>query len=128
MNRIRKFQLWDKVNKIMTDNPINCINLSGQILLNDGKFHDIDKTDYILREYTNLKDKNGNEIWEGDVVKSKENYHYIINLDYGSFCAGYIENNVIWRNRAINNFPKFHFEVIGNIYQNPELLNGGEND
>lgn len=117
-----KFRAWDRVNKIMTYNPINAINFEGQILLNDGKFYDIDKTDYILMQYTGLKDKKGKEIYEGDLAKSGEFIHQIIFKDG---CFGFENINPI--NKISMNFAYMSkelariIEVVGNIYENPEL-------
>lgn len=70
-------------------------------------------------EYTGLKDKNGNEIYEGDLFKENKSTGEI-KFEDGSF---FIEWKVIkdfWseslKYHAING------EVIGNIYENPELL------
>lgn len=115
-----KFRSWDRVNKILTYNPINAINFENQILLNDGKFYDIDKTDYILMQYTGLKDANGKEIYEGDVVKI-ENYKYVIDYQDGSFGATWLQDDSVWYSCATSFFEERECVVIGNIYKNPEL-------
>jgi len=71
--------------------------------------------------YTGLHDKNGKEIWEGDIVKytvvSGGNEHLgTIVFEYGAFLLG-TANVSIFRS----------IEVIGNIYENPELLKDIEN-
>lgn len=70
-----------------------------------------------LMQYTGLKDKNGNEIWEGDILKIHEgdNWTWIHQVEYylGSFMVT-DENSL----SALHSFSK----VIGNIYENPELL------
>lgn len=84
-----------------------------------------------LGQFTGLTDKNGVRIFEGDIVKcvSKLNYANMIVIfedgefrmvkceDYKTYTAG----NGYFSVRC------FHKEVIGNIYDTPELL-GGEND
>ena len=74
-------------------------------------------------EYTGLKDKNGKEIYEGDIVHMKSEDYVIRNLDFKEVVK--IENGLLlpfheyWRgDRPID---MCNYEVIGNIYENPEL-------
>lgn len=82
-------------------------------------------------QYTGLKDKNGTKIFEGDIAKGNSEYfayshpHGIIVYDSGEFLIAFdkaledVENLGAWAN---------DIEVIGNIYDNPELLNGGDDN
>lgn len=88
-----------------------------------------------IGQFTGLCDKSWKEIYEGDIVKTKE---YGIDIPNGVFCsnvAGCDNFSVDYINggfRLLNNQRGFllckgnHLEVIGNIYDNPELLKGGE--
>ena len=81
-----------------------------------------------LMQFTGLKDKNGKEIYEGDIVKYykwEDNYDIAdikfgdceINHEYG--CWGYYRNN---KHKDILELGREKdYEVIGNIYENPEL-------
>ncbi len=80
--------------------------------------------DIRLRQYTGLQDKNGKEIYEGDVVKARgfEPELHIIRFDRGAFCLEPITGmpSHFWSD--IKYVEDEHGEVIGNIYENPELI------
>ena len=83
-----------------------------------------------LMQYTGLKDKNGKEIYEGDILKVPDDY------DIYGFMAGEIRQ-IYFKDGCFRFKPKNEgdcterghhleddgdFEVIGNIYESPELL------
>lgn len=81
----------------------------------------LQKDEYILLQYTGLKDKNNKEIYEGDIVHSKwvdiecqcgEEYTGIITYEKGAF----------WLQTTLDGYDTNWLEVIGNIHENPELL------
>ena len=77
--------------------------------------------DHELMQYTGLKDKNGVEIYEGDILHIESGNTYgdtDVRFEEGSFCLKTVTDYTFW----------FHYfeedamiEVIGNIYENPEL-------
>lgn len=82
---------------------------------------------YILIEYTGLKDINDKEIYEGDVVKLTQDAANMCDGIGGEFEIGNYE--VCWDScyAAFAPFDEYqpnqcNIEVIGNIYENPELL------
>jgi len=74
-----------------------------------------DTESFILMQYTGLKDKNGVEIYEGDIVS----YEYSRGQVFDRLGCWFVEN---YKPVGYIDFP----EVIGNIYENPELIEEGE--
>lgn len=79
-------------------------------------------------QYTGLTDKNGRKVFEGDIVERGDRI-WIIEYDvkYAQFVMKtFTERGVFWT-RSFDLIPSEWCEVIGNIYDNPELLErGGE--
>ena len=114
-----KFRAWDKINKDMFN--VESINFQERKVYRDivsyREFNDIE-----LMQYTGLKDMRGKEIYEGGILFESfgERYYKVI-FENGSFRA-----------EAAGDFDEYSFdlidivaqgcEIIGNIYENPELL------
>lgn len=86
-----------------------------------------------LCQCTGLKDKNGKPIWENDIIRNTANIHWDLQkVEYGN-CRNWIIDGI--RNKPfkasrcgclIAGEAKLIFEVIGNIFDNPKLLEAGE--
>jgi len=73
---------------------------------------------YTVMQYTGLKDKNGKEIYEGDVIKKGE---CVYKVAFGS--GAFIFQGISHRNSGyFTHSPSDEFEILGNIYENPELI------
>jgi uncharacterized phage protein (TIGR01671 family) len=128
---IPKFRAWMKQYEKM-DNDI------GEMYFEDGEFKYIgDDVHYkrlpehvILMQSTGLKDKKGKEIFEGDILIVKDDHSWLEVVSYSKEKAMFVTEEI---NRKFK-IPKtplydlfdtsiFDFEIIGNIYENKELLN-----
>jgi uncharacterized phage protein (TIGR01671 family) len=110
-----KFRAWDKTrNEYLSGGRVLISVEPGN---NPKSYPSRDR--FILEQYTGLKDKNGREIYEGDIIKS-------INRD--EYCD---EVTITERIEVVESLNKYietllwipcHGEIIGNIHENPELL------
>ena len=91
-------------------------------------FAEMSPDDYILMQSAGLKDKNGVEIFERDIVKvsnhpfQKKEDSAGIEID-GNYLINWSEHSLTWlAGDLLLHQLKPYIEVIGNIYENPELL------
>ena len=122
MNREIKFRAWDEVSeKMLNWNDFLDTDMKNTFIAPES-------TGLILMQYTGLHDKNGKEIYEGDIVKYRDSRGQHIEkviFDKGCFYAGmHWGSSTRVAPKLINTRIT---EVIGNIYDNPELL-GGEDE
>lgn len=79
-------------------------------------------------QYTELTDKNGNKIWENDIVEVKnDKHHFISQIEWDNWCKGFMfqdTKTTACGMDAISDSGCYRFgcEVIGNIFDNPELI------
>lgn len=125
-----KFRVWDKTFKMMLSPELVDIDFNeGKIevttdtLRNDEVYTDEIK-DFVLMQYTNLKDKNEKEIYEGDILKCKVDGGGEVTL-YVKYDLG--EYRVVkkgkWEDNLYDYLYFYDVEVVGNIYENEYLLN-----
>ena len=144
-----KFRAWDSWRKRMSVVDRIYIDTEGVRLYDDFGEYWRDFRDIKLMQSTGLKDKNGKEIFEGDILK--------FNDEWNEYChEGYVDGSVegvnyveVVKGEACFEFGKtrypesslfihmedehlsfaelvndkdFEFEIIGNVYENPDLL------
>ena len=113
-----KFRAWN--GKSMTDSQLLSITMNGTL---EGCGGDVGVKilDYPLMQYTGLKDKNGKEIFEGDVIDKK--YKWEVVFENGAFfaCRKGLNTELVSRVLLKRECALTPVEIIGNIYENPEL-------
>lgn len=141
MNREIKFRVWDVENKEMLEVQeldFEPTFYGGRIAIRPDQYNDyFDTEDMILMQYTGLKDKNGKEIYEGDIVKAyfkkgawkynDKNYCGYKNGEV-QYCVDgfilYIENykeKIYPLSSFVNNDGNINeLEVIGNVFERGE--------
>ena len=120
-NRIIKFRVWNGEQMIYPD----YIDREGYAHWSENSIPEISNK---LMQFTGLLDKNGKEIYEGDILSGEDN------LDKSPMVVCWDDENLQWVVKRVSDKDKFELwyvmeessvkepEVIGNIYENPELL------
>lgn len=143
MNRELKFRAFDKLTNKMV---VTGFHIFGEVtmfgVLSTHIFENLGNKEYgsalemelarqddiVIMQYTGLKDKNGKEIYEGDIIRSDTSGHY------WKVCFGYSFNFTGWYGQSVGNGEKtpintdFQSDInsaialVGNIHENPEIL------
>jgi len=126
MSREIKFRVWDFASQSMKSSKRWAVGFDGTVWPSDGKggyqAWEKDKG-FALMQFTGLRDKNGVEIYEGDIVKHRfEDYE-----DFTKYVVEWKPNECQFRGEEIgggrHNLSIYSsMEVCGNIYENKDLL------
>lgn len=120
-DRLIEFRAWDKFQKKMIswDECLNNESLIPEILLNAVRYEPM--------QCTGLKDKNGRLVYEGDIVKccltDKSEPYLFCRAERNGKNKDFILAKIIIPDVYVEFFPN-DWEVVGNIHENPEILEG----
>lgn len=85
-------------------------------------------------QYTGLTDKNGNKIWENDLIECKEFSkgclikHFLSQVEWDADGTGFTFKDSKFGWAFMDSLAVYECQVIGNIFDNPELLKEGEKE
>lgn len=132
-NRIIKFRAWDADNQ-------QFVNCSKMLISDIGKEYAGLGNRYVFMQFTGLHDKNGKEIYEGDLLKGESDIYLYGNITPVSFYGGSFVATIQYdcidlqlyecaKVYKPEHYPKDtdkstwleEFEIIGNLYENPEM-------
>lgn len=139
MSRVPKYKAWSKRMEMMIPNEV-MVEAGRQLVIfakrmrpnmpdgqnaKGGLLLPTDDDDLVFLQYTGLKDRNGREIYEGDIVQGEQPGRWHAGVDkvlgairWSDYTSGFV----------VDGFGQLHrvneIEVIGNKYENPELIGG----
>ncbi|RXE81486.1 YopX family protein [Enterococcus durans] len=132
---IPRYRVWDKQTERM--HIVSGIDFNDGLVSSVNIWHEgwpwvLEPDEIVLMQSTGLKDKNGVEIFEGDVVSVsvRNGFDYLDNkvcivknsIGHSGLVCATVDEDLEYRIFNTELFEEYTYEVIGNIYENPELL------
>lgn len=131
--KFRVYVIDETGSSVMVYSPMILLGVGGNVVKvwsDNGKYKD-DTCKFVLMQYTDVKDRNGKEVYEGDILKVRGGFYDHVKDSYG----------VKWFQEIVRYDREFirltstvfvigegrqeRIEVVGNIYENPELIENG---
>jgi uncharacterized phage protein (TIGR01671 family) len=139
MNRTLKFRVWDIENKKFLNPSDIAINGNGNLLITDSgwyeNFENKNLSDYVVQQYTGFEDIDRKEIFEGDIIefevptKDNSTKKLTATIDYGLgaflVMAKSEDGDLFFPllQEFHDKIYKYQIKIIGNSFENAELLN-----
>ena len=133
-----KLRFWDKENKSMVYQDNKCLypfniykiicdsftNFEFRLfILKDNNLNQFEEVESVKMQYTGLIDINGKEIYEGDILRHfKRHKDKLLKIEVSPSYGVYAQENYNTKILIGKSNTHLYFEVIGNIYENSELL------
>ena len=121
ITNVLKFRVWDK-NHFETDNDSFWIQ-NGKAFFDSSYGDDFSLSEIenaVIQQFTGLLDKNGKEIYEGDIIKGFANYKGV-EYEFSGIIS--FQGCGFWCENADFPLDQYQeFNILGNIFENPSLL------
>ena len=117
--RKHEFRAWDDIEKKMVYFNLKDYMTIQSLVAYNGEFY----VKFHFMEFTGILDKNGKEIYEGDIVQYA---NLILRVEYGDGAFELYDtrgSSSVFFHHLGKHYAKILLTVIGNVYENPELLN-----
>lgn len=125
--RVIKFRVWNG-KKFLSGRDLDdiCLSLDGEPLIREGQELNLLEDEYKVQQFTGLRDKNDNDIFEGDILLfcSFEKY-YLVEWSLDKFELRHYTGEISQYGRVFKKLElglNHHGVCIGNIFENSELL------